>query len=370
MIVLFHSRGLFGFGQFTLWTGRAVSFFFVLSGFILAYVYPELKGLEASCRFLLGRFARLWPAHVVAFILVLLFLPSSQWRHPGWPWAMVANLSMIHAWIPLPSFFFSYNWSSWFISAEFFLYLCFPLLIYRWNRTWLAKLLLTFALVIIIVSISNVLHLPPYVGGQNNVSISGVLNFNPLSCLPEFVFGMSLALIWTKMSHIRYRGMLFGTLIEIAAIGLVVCSMHFTPQLAELARKGLLGGSDAGYVWINKVCSAPFFGILILVMALEKGLISRLLSFPFAVLLGELSYSIYLLHQVLLRYYQVHLSVFSEVPGYLAYTIFWVILLLLAHLMFNCVEKPCRQFIIRLWPMKPINDSDSPPLEQFEQPLI
>src|SRR5690242_19654398 len=72
LIVLGHSQGTFGIPK-DAWApfvmSQGVSFFFVLSGFILTYVYPSLK-LFGIRRFLLARFARIWPAHITAFILL------------------------------------------------------------------------------------------------------------------------------------------------------------------------------------------------------------------------------------------------------------------------------------------------------------
>ena len=45
--------------------GVAVSWFFVLSGFIIAYNYPELSTNKQRRDFLILRVARLWPVHCV-----------------------------------------------------------------------------------------------------------------------------------------------------------------------------------------------------------------------------------------------------------------------------------------------------------------
>jgi peptidoglycan/LPS O-acetylase OafA/YrhL len=75
MIVVGHGAGEFGFqldadALFALNTG--VSFFFVLSGFILYYNYPVLPDRAAVSRFYLARFARIWPLHFFALVLVLI----------------------------------------------------------------------------------------------------------------------------------------------------------------------------------------------------------------------------------------------------------------------------------------------------------
>lgn len=71
-IAILHARGAMGipaeFHELVFPTLiQGVSFFFVLSGFILTYKYPSLEDAAARRRFLWSRFSRLWPAHMFAF---------------------------------------------------------------------------------------------------------------------------------------------------------------------------------------------------------------------------------------------------------------------------------------------------------------
>src|SRR5262245_19632502 len=80
MILVLHSRGFFGIPPH--WAHdvplyHGVSFFFVLSGFILTYAYPSLPDARAVRRFWVARFARLWPLHIVAGLLFILANPQA-----------------------------------------------------------------------------------------------------------------------------------------------------------------------------------------------------------------------------------------------------------------------------------------------------
>jgi peptidoglycan/LPS O-acetylase OafA/YrhL len=112
-----------------------MSFFFVLSGFILVYVYPSFDRISDIRRFWVARFARLWPVHFAAFLLLVVLL------HKGLSWRAVLNLAMINSWIPFTRSYMSYNWVSWAIATEFAFYLLSPFLLYKWERTWFIKLL-------------------------------------------------------------------------------------------------------------------------------------------------------------------------------------------------------------------------------------
>jgi peptidoglycan/LPS O-acetylase OafA/YrhL len=111
-----------------------VDFFFVLSGFIITHVYfsslAQPNG-NAIRIFLWHRFIRLYPVHVtvLAALVALIYLALAhdiplnnpeEWRAADLPW----QLTLLHAWgvTPRPG----WNVPSWSISAEWFAYLLFP----------------------------------------------------------------------------------------------------------------------------------------------------------------------------------------------------------------------------------------------------
>lgn len=109
--------------------GMAVSFFFVLSGFILVYVYKDRLSKTTTPRFYFTRFARIWPLHAVCLLLMAWlipkFLPPTEL-----PWLRVmSHWSLLQAWYPTANWIGCYNGVAWSISAEAFFYLMFPLLL-------------------------------------------------------------------------------------------------------------------------------------------------------------------------------------------------------------------------------------------------
>src|SRR5262245_7472899 len=77
-VVIHHSRGLFlpqALGGWLL-AKFGVSFFFVLSGFILVHVYPELPTGRSVVRFWMARVARLWPLHLVSIGLLFVLVDN------------------------------------------------------------------------------------------------------------------------------------------------------------------------------------------------------------------------------------------------------------------------------------------------------
>ncbi len=114
MIVVGHGATLFGFapGPAALHAANAgVSFFFVLSGFVLAYNYPALADRGARQRFFAMRFARIWPLHAFTLLAVVVLLPRAVWVVPGVdPWlAGALSLLLLQAWVPVAGYAGAFN---------------------------------------------------------------------------------------------------------------------------------------------------------------------------------------------------------------------------------------------------------------------
>lgn len=341
MVVLHHSNGLFGINiQHFSWQG--VSFFFILSGFMLTCVYPSLDTFPKIKRFWRARIARLWPAYIASFVLGF-YLLSYVWHTP----IALANLLMVHAWIPMSAYYFSYNSVCWSVSAEISCYLMFPILIYKWNQYWKIKFLLSIAVLLILLYTIHYFQLPKY--GDPSVRSEGLLvtqhgllYISPLSRIFQFIFGMVVATLWLKKNW-SIKSTL-ATHYEIAAIVLYVLSIYYCRTIAGWCGKSPLG--DTAMYWLKNCGLFLPAGLLIFVIAQGQGRISKILSSPFLIFLGQLSFSIFLLHQILLNFYQKNLLLFSHIPNPIAFLIFFTILMLSSYLLWACVEIPGRRFIL------------------------
>jgi peptidoglycan/LPS O-acetylase OafA/YrhL len=363
-IVVHHSRGCFGipveFG-FRFAFDQAVTFFFLLSGFILAYNYPDLSRPGDWGRFWLARWSRVWPAHVATFLLVLAILAWDQVdvvAHPSRR-AMAANLLLVQGWFPAWNAYFSYNAPAWSISAEWAFYLCFPFLITNWRRTWWLKLGVTFGLAAGTIGLSRWLALPFLAPGQWKVSTHGLVYINPLGNLFAFTVGIALVPLFRRLQERHWRRG-FSTVAESLVLAGAVCAMARSPRWAEWFIHNWwpqLGA--AGMQWLGQGnASLPAFAALVVVMGLGRGWYSRLLGHPVMVTLGEISFSLYLVHQPLRRWYCVRYPAGSLQPNLFAY-VGWVVLSLgFAYLNWRFVERPCRKWLMGLWP-KPVSGEPS-----------
>ena len=357
MIVFFHSRGLFGISEQLVDSvprAQAMSFFFILSGFILVYVYPSLDRVSDIRRFWVARFARLWPVHFAAFLLLVVLL------HKNLSWRALLNLAMINSWIPFTRCYMSYNWVSWAIATEFAFYLLFPFLIYKWERTWFIKLFATGLLLIGLIAFCNHLQIPYSSKKDWGLSLHALIGVHPLGRLFEFVLGMSFALWWQKKLSRKYIGRSLGTFLELLIFTLVIVVIYFRTDLVHVVEKHYSWLGPAGIVWLgNSGIVCLFYGVLVAVLALEKGVISWLLASRLLVWLGQLSFSIYMVHQVLIRYYMKKADFFSFVPDRLALVGFCCTVLLVAVLMRTLIEKPCRRMLIKMWDQRSVANADN-----------
>ena len=342
MIVIHHSTGLFGIESIGINFGQGVSFFFVLSGFILTYVYPQLNTWVEIKQFWRARIARLWPIYVATFLLGFWLIPY-RWDTK----TAIANLFMIQAWIPMSTFYFSYNAVSWAASTLFFFYLAFPFIIYKWDEQWLIKLIVSITILMTLITLLNLYSLPDYGNrmiGLNGLLITqhGLLYINPLSRIFEFVFGMCIALAFVRTQGLA-PSQLMATGFEIGVIVLCAISMYYTNFMVSWSIKTVLGPSIGQ--WLVHSASFLAFGLLIYVMALGRGVISKILSNQFFVFLGDISFSLFLIHQILLNIYRKEISGLAHLSNPFSFLIFFCVLLLTSYLLYQCVEMPARRLI-------------------------
>ncbi len=270
-----------------------VDFFFVLSGFILVYTYGG-PALEPR-RFWQARFARIYPAYLVSLLAAGPFfyyaikaqdVPFFAWSQQHLAGACILTLTLLQSWNPQAAL--TWNPVCWSLSVEAFFYSVFPLLA-RWTRTISRRRLVAWigACSAISFSISLfyvVIHpdgLAKVNSGETTLFWRNVLSFNPLIRLPEFAAGMLTARLFlaSKADRRFASALFFGGLAGLAAV--VLCAARIPSSLLS---PGLF---------------MPMYAAMIYGLALRPRW-AKLLEARGLVLLGEASYSLYLLHSIVL----------------------------------------------------------------------
>jgi peptidoglycan/LPS O-acetylase OafA/YrhL len=348
-IVIHHLKG-FGLPRdlMAYWPLDAgVSFFFVLSGFILTYVYPSLPTAADRNRFWAARFARIWPTHITALLLCYVLLEGDPSRYAtgiDTPAKLAANVALVQAWIPFPGFFFGYNNVSWSISTEAFFYLAFPFLIARFARTWHLKLVVTLALAMSMVAISSLAGLPQMTSPDQGLTSTALTYIHPVGRIFEFTIGMCAAALLPKLREMQFSAVQV-TAFEIAAIAILVVNTLLLGAAADWLI-ATLGLPFTAWVGQGGGLVLGFAGI-ILALSLQKGWISRLMSTRTAVWLGEISFMMYMIHYVVLRAYTHRKDAFADWSGPELLITYLAVIFVASAVLWRWVEVPARTYIMR-----------------------
>jgi len=342
MIVAYHAKNYF------LWSwvhdapstlSKGVSFFFVLSGFILTHVYTS-KPINSYRYFIRARVARLWPIHVATLIiLVTTVRPDSiTFDGPGifnkWI-ALSINLALLHSIVPFFSYTFSWNAVSWSISTEIFFYLAFPLLLMQIEKTWHWKLLgaaLSCAALLTVLKLAHV----PLDGDVNTLSVQSATYANPLARGFEFCLGMAAWVFWRRYVRALNLRAVAWTIIE--ATLLIITTLWLSSWFFTI--EAFLKPDELLQQLFRLSSSSGFFAALIVGFASGRGLIGRILSARIPVFLGHISFAIYMVHQVLMK------AAITWLPSTAVHTLPYIaILLIVAASLHLLVEKPLQTWI-------------------------
>ena len=318
---------------------HGVSFFFILSGFILTHVYGQSD--VPYRRFLWLRFSRLWPVHAVCLIVLPIVVPAGSvtFDGPGMfsKWVtLAANVTLIHALFPYLSYIFSWNSVSWSISTEMFFYLAFPFLLGGLTRFWLYYLTGSAVAIAGFVGLAHWFHLAPLSQDVNAITIMSLDYANPVFRLFEFCLGMASYLAWRNRPR-WLDNPAIATVAECTILGIL--AVWFLGGFRTF--QGLVKGDGTVDGWVEIAGSCWAFALLIVVMAKGRGVIGRVLSLRLPVWLGEISFAVYMVHQILMK-------AFSVAPAWHAE---WVVLpsvVLAAAIAHHGVETPCRLALVRL----------------------
>lgn len=303
---------------------RPVDFFFILSGFILAHVYgPQLTSGRFRMRsFLVKRFARLYPVHLVTLLASLsIFLLATalgiQLNNPDKydMRQLIPNLLLVQTWFPFTRA--AFNMPSWSISAELAAYLLFPLLagavLSKWRGAWwwLAATVVIFAA---FEAFSQI------VIGH---SVLRLIELSVFRILPLFTLGLVLWKGWNARIFIVPRWVMWPAV----AGSLALCAYPFA--------------------------TVPMFALIILAAA-ERNFQQKpgLLGAAPLVFLGEASYSLYMVHGPIQTVYaalvnRAHIPLDNPSISVAVFTGGLLLSILASIVMYKMIEEPCRVLITR-----------------------
>ncbi|MGI5479955.1 acyltransferase family protein [Streptomyces lavendofoliae] len=334
------------------WYGRSgVTFFFVLSGFVLAWTYDGAR--VPSTVFLWRRFARIWPllaATTVFSVGVWLALGKAVSAK-----AVVASLLLVHAWIPEAVILQGGNPAAWSLSDEAWFYLIFPLLMAlpavrsTRGRRWIATLVCGGA---VLAWLCGSLFT------EASVRV-WALDYLPLTRTLQFLLGVVAGLA-VKQGW-RPRVGLWPAVALVVGWHVVLIpwskavpdSLWYSPYSA------------------SQMLAAPLFALLVSAAAVADVEGRRTgLGGPWAVRLGHWSFAWYLIHEIVIR---ICLARYGRTESVTWTALVWLLVLGVSLVLSACayrwVEHPLERLLRSVGPVAPAPKRNAPAPQNASLPL-
>ena len=313
-----------------------VSFFFVLSGFILVYAYA---GRPMSVRdFYQTRFARIYPAYLFSLVITFPFFyfGALKMRVPFFAFASehfvlssVLVLVLLQAWVPPAAL--AWNSVGWSLSVEAFFYSVFPFFLGRVGKLsrnalvgvtavcWIAGLAVSSGYLALRPSGT------PYVSSADWSGAVQFVKFFPLVRLPEFLMGMACGFLFL---HSKRETKLAAPLVALGLLGVAATTVasKFVP-----------------YLIVHTALPGPAFAAIVYGVALQPRWMAWLNLRPL-ILFGEASYSFFLLHSFFIwpffHDFRTQALRNQGIVGILAWT---AMMLAISSLVYRFIEEPARK---------------------------
>lgn len=292
-----------------------VSYFFILSGFIMIVAYHRKEKI-GYLDFYRNRVARIYPLYIVGLLLYFFTRYSDVSFYKTFLY-----LFGIQSWIPGKALIL--NFPGWSISVEFLFYLIFPWLYnYLYSKgnksIWIIAVLIWIGTQVF----SNLYINSPAYKGPHTESHE-FSHYFPLWHINEFLIGNIAGLFFVKNRKEKNYDLAVVVLFIAIILSLIFIPLNF--------HNGLM---------------AVFFVPVIYLISCNNGLITKFFALKPLEFLGEISYAIYIIHipvlyiirSVLWDYFQI-----SE-----SNTLFWIympVLMIVSAGFYQFIEKPMRDYL-------------------------
>lgn len=341
-----------------------VSFFFVLSGYILTYTYLSKfahgVGWSDYRDFIVNRLSRIWPMYAVALVLGTLVAGIVSITNPSFLWrgispvpgtmelvsSWMANLAMVHIYVSSPVQYL-WNGPAWSIPCELFFYLLFPFILFLVTQVGRLRPAYSLGLLLMVMCIQLALVMGAGRAIPEHIWQSPLITRHlayDIAYLPFYrVWEFTVGVIMGYLAFGLPQGHRFTTLLADSRLR----------QMALTACLGVLGANAIVLVAIRGTSVivdlwflffALPFGALILLTGSGPTWLTKSLDLPILVLLGEASYSLYLIHILPLNLLNSLRAGGIHIPTWLAYLAIPVTITG-SVLCFKFIEEPSRRLL-------------------------
>ena len=324
------------------WLGPwAITVFVALSGFLMTCNYYDrprtAPGLRSAIAFSLKKIRKLYPLHLIMMAAALLFVLKGLLAQPSARGVLscaaqlVVSIFLLQTWIPSSRFWFCLNGVAWYLSVQAFLYAIFPPLLAVLKKADARRLRCIAAVIFCVQCLASFVFW--------KAGLSGKAAFYLTYLCPVFRAGdFTISCCMGCLYHSRKQesGLPGGafSLLELAAVLLAGGCLFIAAK-----QVGVLGAVAFRY----NVLFTPSAVLLVWLLAVGKGIISRLLSAkPFLWMAGLSPYG-FLIHQVLIRYMEWTADKFSLTVHPVVWTLTVYLLTLCLSSFYKALEHRVRQ---------------------------
>jgi len=323
LVVIFHFgtdiKPFSYFEQFFTGGNIAVSYFYVLSGFVMYWTYRDRNISFGD--YIKRRIARIVPVYWFAILLCMLAVVYFDLRYHNPPIdaevikSLLLNLFFIQGYFP--KYNLSINPPGWSLSVEMFFYILFPVLltVARRNMRFFIAAGVIFFLLSQMVHMLMIKHL-----SLADPEAHNLIFYHPLFHLNEFILGMMGGYYFTICEVKKVR------LSSLVAFVVIVLLINFLPRTIS-THNGLL---------------APFFLVFIIAIALNEPYVLTVKPLLF---FGEISYGIYILQFPVHYYITLWNGWYWKLSATKEFYLMLTTLFILATVSFYLIEKPLRNKI-------------------------
>lgn len=317
----------------------AVTFFFVLSGFILTYVYsgPDFSLRTSKKRFYLARLSRIYPIYLVAFFMdvpksITYFIEKYDFTTSLQKIfiSASAHLTMTQSWHPRLTA--AWNSPAWSISTEMFFYMMAPFVIpfvLKLRKNLLPVIILYLIPITIYFSLSTLTN---FKFEQEGASI--FWRSFPILRLTDFAIGVFVGKVFLQEGEVvtwlrKNKGVNSGLFWVSFFLSLLVTSANFKfPRL----------------IFAN-VFLIPLFALMILSIATTRVSYTGFLRMKPILLLGGASYALYMIHEPMI-FYVGHIFRSLSIGYSLVYFVTYLTLSILTSIiLYKILELPAQKWI-------------------------
>jgi peptidoglycan/LPS O-acetylase OafA/YrhL len=329
-----------------------ISFFLLISGFVLAYNYAHRADTLRPGRFYAARLSRLYPVYLLSLVVSLSMLHAEWQMRPLSEFlrGFVLTPLLLQGWSPTLATF--WNTVAWTLATEAMLYLAFPHIIRMkfWPREP-RKLLLLFAGFWLWELVLPTIYIVLNPDGLHNIDRYSsaywlrALKYTPLPFLPIFLAGITLGRLHAAVP-LSDRAKLWLTALS---GGLVLAAFYLlVPRVP--------------YVLLHGGMLTPLFAALVLGLT-GNHFLARILGWGPIAAFGRASLCLYLLHfNTWIVLHENHIPQKLHVAA-LDPWISYAFILVMAYAAFIAVEKPAQKFLLSRYVYK------TPPPVQASTPL-